>query len=113
MLHNVDAADALALYVHEISSLSARFQVRAVSRASRLVDLLQDCSSPILVAWGEHEATAIPEAVGPLLTGNRASRRWCVVPDAAHWVQFERPQAVNNLLQAWFSWNTEPTVHQP
>lgn len=101
MLYQEKSVDTLALYIHEISSLRSRFRSRPVSRASRMADVLQNVTTPILFVWGEHDSTAIPEIVGPILTANLPQRCWVTLPDAAHWVQYECATKVNHLLIDW------------
>lgn len=108
MLHHPTSADAEALYAQEHSSLRCRLRVvREVSRTSRIGELLQDFDAPMLCAWGAQDATAIASAVGPLLCDRHPRRSWRVVDDAAHWVQYERADAINPMLLSWFAAHAE------
>lgn len=103
MLHQPESADAASIHAQEYASLRCRLRVvRDVSRESRLGDMLRDFDGPMLCAWGAQDSTAIAAEVGPMLCENRAQRRWHVVDDAAHWVQYERPDAINPMLLSWF-----------
>lgn len=106
MLHEPGAIDELALQVHERSCRAARFRSKAISRASPLPGLLARLQLPVLLLWGEHDVTAVPEQAGPLLVQGRAERHWRVIPAAGHWVQYERPGATHQLLLPWFDGGT-------
>jgi pimeloyl-ACP methyl ester carboxylesterase len=102
MLHRPEAADATAVYAQEQSSQLCRLRViRSVSRASRIGPMFASFDGPMLFAWGEHDVTGIAAAAGPMLVGGRSNREWHAVPGAAHWVQFDRSDAVNALLLGW------------
>lgn len=104
MLHQPASADAAALYAQEHSSMRCRLRVvREVSRASRIGELLRDFDGPMLCAWGAQDVTAIASEVGPMLCQDRPLRRWHVVDGAAHWVQYDSPDAINRLLLSWFA----------
>lgn len=103
MLNQPASTDAAALYAQEHSSMRCRLRVvREISRASRIGDLLRDFDGPMLCAWGAQDVTAIASEVGPMLCEDHPQRSWRVVDDAAHWVQYDRPDAVNPLLLSWF-----------
>lgn len=127
MLHEPARIDALAMEIHERSCRRTRFRSKAISRASPLPALLDALDAPVLLAWGEHDVTAHPDEVGPRLTeahqqtaatsqgqaeaggATRPERRWCTVPDAGHWVQYEQPAATDRLLLDWFAPAAEQT----
>jgi len=102
MLHDEAAADELAIAVHTRSCEATRFRSRAISRTGGLQALLQAFEPPLLALWGEHDLTGEPDAIGDSLCRGRAHRRWCVLPGAGHWVQYEAAAAVNRLLVGWF-----------
>jgi pimeloyl-ACP methyl ester carboxylesterase len=102
MLHEEASADALALSVHEHCCARTRFRSRALSREGSLQTDLGRCRHPLLLIWGEHDVTAIPQAVAQQLATGGPGRDWCVVPGAGHWVQYERARDVNLLLLSWF-----------
>ena len=101
MLHDPARIDALAVQVHTAACLNTRFYSKAISRSATLAGALDQCDGPVLLAWGEHDVTAQPEAIGRTLSAGRANCRTHVVADAGHWAQFEQPDAVNHLLLDW------------
>ncbi len=102
MLHRPAEDGALALAVHEAACVATRFRSKAISRGVRLSDALDRFTKPVLMIWGEHDVTAVPEEAAERLAGGHAGRDWCVVPGAGHWVQYERYHDINQLLTAWF-----------
>ena len=101
MLHDSACIDALALRVHTTACLRTRFHSKTISRSATLATALDRCHAPMLVAWGEHDVTAQPEAAGRALSAGRANCRIHVVAGAGHWAQYEQPDAVNRLLLDW------------
>lgn len=97
MLHDPARIDDVALAVHEACCLRTRFRSKSLSRGGLLQAALAARAIPTLMIWGEHDVTADPGAVGAALCAD-ASRRWNVIPDAGHWVQFEQAGAVNDTL---------------
>jgi pimeloyl-ACP methyl ester carboxylesterase len=101
MLHAGDD-DPLALEVHRIACEQTRLRSKALSRAVLLPGLLAAIELPLLLLWGEHDVTADPAVLAPQLADGRAEREWVVVPGAGHWVQYERPHEVGQVLLRWF-----------
>jgi pimeloyl-ACP methyl ester carboxylesterase len=101
MLHGADAIDALALRIHTSACLKTRFHSKAISRAGGLAQALERHHGPLLLAWGEHDVTVVPERVAASLGQGRASCRTRLVPGAGHWVQYEAAEAINQLLLGW------------
>jgi pimeloyl-ACP methyl ester carboxylesterase len=101
MLHDEEAVDALALRIHTDACRRTRFRSKEISRASSLAHSLDHHRGPLLLAWGEHDVTAVPEQAAIVLSSGRDGCRTQVVPGAGHWVQFERADQVNSLLLAW------------
>jgi pimeloyl-ACP methyl ester carboxylesterase len=102
MLHHPVVDDALAMTVHEQCCLQTRFRSKAISRSAALVSMLDRCPQPLLLIWGEHDVTGTPEELVQALAEGRPGRDWCVVPNAGHWVQYERFDDINRLLLSWF-----------
>jgi len=103
MLHDASGIDELAVKVHTDSCLRTRFRSKDISRAGGLADALGRYPGPMLLAWGEHDVTAEPHEVAAMLARGRGNCETHVVPDAGHWVQFERAAYVNRLLVDWLA----------
>lgn len=102
MVHDGASIDALALALYRQAVLRARFKSKPLSTSGRLLPVLAQCHHPVLFIWGEHDVTAVPADVGPVLCAAGPDRDWKVVAGAGHWAQYERAEAVNALLMAWF-----------
>jgi pimeloyl-ACP methyl ester carboxylesterase len=101
MLHGDAAIDALALRVHTEACVRTHFHSREISRAGGLADALDRRRGPLLLAWGEHDVTAVPAQVGRTLTTGRQDSQARIVSGAGHWVQYERADDINRLLLDW------------
>ncbi len=101
MLHGAEALDALALRIHTRACLQTRFHSKTISRAGGLVQALDSQRGPLLLAWGEHDVTVVPEAVAASLGQGRARCLTRRVPGAGHWVQYEAADAINRLVLTW------------
>jgi len=102
MLHDERRSDALALAIHEWSCVQTRFRSKAIAQAGGLPEALNRITAPMLLAWGEHDVTAVPDEVGLRLASGHPNRVFRVVKDAGHWAQYEQAGAVNALLLDWF-----------
>lgn len=100
MLHG--PVDPLALEIHRYSCLLTRYRSKQTSHSPVLPAVLAQLQLPMLMVWGEHDATGVAEEIGPLYQDGRAERRWTSIPGAGHWVQYEAAEAVNDLLLDWF-----------
>jgi pimeloyl-ACP methyl ester carboxylesterase len=101
MLHDPGHIDALAVTIHADACMRTRFRSKNLSRNGGLGAVLEHHCTELLLIWGEHDVTADPEAVIPLLTEGRSGRDAHIIPGAGHWVQYERADEVNRLLLDW------------
>ena len=95
--------DPMALEIHRYSCVHTRYRSKQISQSPVLPAVLAQLQLPVLMVWGEHDATGVPEEIGPLYQDGRAERHWKSLPGAGHWVQYEAAEAVNELLLDWFS----------
>ena len=102
MLHAPDSIDEEALRIHTAACLSTRFYSKAISHAGGLATALAQYSGPLLLAWGEHDVTAVPVQAARTLGEGRVNCETHIVPGAGHWVQYERATVMNELLK-WLS----------
>lgn len=103
MLNDPGAIDALALRIHTEACRKTRFRSKAISRAGGLPDAIDRHRGALLLAWGEHDVTAVPEQAALSLGRGREACKVLVVADAGHWVQYEQADEVNERLLAWLS----------
>jgi pimeloyl-ACP methyl ester carboxylesterase len=108
MLSDERRADALALAIHEWSCVQTRFRSKAIALAGGLQDALDRIPAPMLLAWGEHDVTAVPKEIGPRLTQGHSNRQFHLIEDAGHWAQYEKADEVDALLLDWFSARRRP-----
>lgn len=95
--------DPLALAVHTRACLRARFRSREISRAGGLPAALANGRSRLLLAWGEHDATADPGPLARDLAPQAPGRQTHIEPGVGHWVQYEGAPAINRLLLDWLT----------
>jgi pimeloyl-ACP methyl ester carboxylesterase len=103
MLHDDANIDSLAMTVHERTCVATRFRSKSFSRKPLLKRALDGYRGPTLLIWGEHDVTAAPVETAQNIADVAQNREWCLVPGAGHWVQYERPDEINQLLLGWFN----------
>ena len=101
MLHAPASIDEEALRIHTAACLSTRFYSKAISHAGGLAAALTHYKGPLLLAWGEHDVTAVPEKAARTYSAGRVDCETHIVPGAGHWLQFEGAGVVNGLLLEW------------
>ena len=101
MLHRPDAVDAMALAVYETQCQATRFRSKSISLAGGLQSRLAGYAGPLLLVWGEHDVTAVPQDMAPAIAATRSGCEWRLL-DGGHWVQYECHEPVNQLLGDWF-----------
>lgn len=62
-----------------------------------------------LLLWGEHDVTAEPVGLAARFDDGNSRRSAVIVHGAGHWVQYERPREVNDLLRERFREKADPT----
>ncbi len=104
MLHDEARIDALALALHRQACVATRYRSKGLSRRPMLpeaLDLLAGRRIPVLLAWGEHDVTAVPAQAGAAMLAHAPDATLVVVPNGGHWLQYETADAVNRLLLDW------------
>lgn len=104
MLAEDTSADEQAVDIQEANVAEARFDGRHISWSARMPEMLAEVPCPILLAYGDRDAMPYPS---PAV---RIARCKAVRPDvqvrmvagAGHWLQYERAEAVNDLLAEFF-----------
>jgi pimeloyl-ACP methyl ester carboxylesterase len=93
-------ADDDTVELHRRNIARARFDSRKISLQDRLKDDLAKVEAPVQIVWGAQDRLAFP-SVADRAERCRQARpdiRVDLVPEAGHWVQYERPDEVNRLL---------------
>ncbi|MFK8253042.1 alpha/beta fold hydrolase [Ancylobacter terrae] len=100
MLHRAESVDDLAAYVQAQNVARARVKSRRISRMGVLHDLLPRIPARLIGIWGEEDAIARGhlDARESLLKACDPRAAFHRVPEAGHWVQYERAPAVNAIL---------------
>ena len=106
MLHDQASIDALALALHRQACVNTRYRSKGLSRRPMLPDALAALAErkvPVLLAWGEHDITAVPGQAGPAMLARMPSAELVIVPNAGNWLQYEAADATDRLLLDWFA----------
>jgi pimeloyl-ACP methyl ester carboxylesterase len=100
MLAHPASVDEATLDLQSDNIRHARFDSRRVSLAPRLVRDLARSAAPLHVIWGELDHLAYPSiaARADIVRAARPDARIDLVPDAGHWVQYERAGAFNDAF---------------
>jgi 2-hydroxy-6-oxonona-2,4-dienedioate hydrolase len=77
-----------------------RFDSRRISRRSTMLDDLPRIPAPVQMIWGALDKLPIPSlaARAQACRDARPDVQITIVPDGGHWIQYDRPDAVNRLL---------------
>lgn len=103
MLRHEQSLDDLAMAVHAANVVRDRMPRRRLSSTAIVAETLPRIACPLHVIFGEWDALykgrwpevqALFNAKAPTLAS------WHLVPDAGHWVQYERPEAFQAALLA-------------
>ncbi len=100
MLSRVPAPDEPVVDLQAANIARVRFDSRKISLQDRILADLSTLPCPLQVIWGEQDHLPVPSiaARAEKVRQARPDAEIHIVPDAGHWVQFEAPKAVNNLL---------------
>jgi 2-hydroxy-6-oxonona-2,4-dienedioate hydrolase len=77
-----------------------RFDSRRISRRTTMLEDLPRIPAPVQMIWGAHDKLPMPslEARMEQCREARPDVRIAIVPDGGHWIQYDQPDAVNQLL---------------
>jgi pimeloyl-ACP methyl ester carboxylesterase len=92
----------LAIRIHQEACVATRFRSKPIARPGGLAEQLESYLGPVLLIWGEHDITCTPEYLVEKLVNGRSHREKEIVLDAGHWVQYEKPDHLNQSLIKWF-----------
>lgn len=102
MISKGERVDDLAIRIHQDACVATRFRSRPIARPGGLLEQLQSYAGKILMIWGEHDVTCTPEYVIQKLADGKVDCSSVIIQDTGHWVQYEKPDEVNDLLVDWF-----------
>ena len=102
MLHDPAAIDATALALHKANVVRDRMKGRSLARTDALARALQQALCPVWAIYGEQDALyrGRMDEVQAVLQTVPQFRGLTLIPDAGHWVQYERPAAFHAALLA-------------
>lgn len=94
-----------AVDLHWDNIQRARFDSRRVSFRDTTVPYISEAKCPVQVIWGAEDPLAAPsiDARAERIANSRPDVALHRVPGAGHWVQYEMPAEVNELLTAFHS----------
>jgi pimeloyl-ACP methyl ester carboxylesterase len=100
MLHHEASLTALACQLQQINAERDRLPHRRLSRTDVLARALQQLEAPVHLIYGEQDRYYLGQAAEIERVMRRCPGfvRMSAVPDAGHWVQFERPAAFHAAL---------------
>lgn len=100
MLSRTPQPDDPVVYLQSQNIARARFDSRRVSYQNRLTDDLRATTCPLQVIWGAADLLPVPSIAvrRECVRSARPDAEFHIVPNAGHWVQFEAPAAVDDLL---------------
>jgi len=99
MLHDEQHITPELLAMQEHNVQRDRLRKRRIARSDAMLPLQNSWQCPVYGIWGENDALyqGSLHQIKALLCGCDL-RAFHVVPDAGHWVQYEKAQAFNQLL---------------
>jgi 2-hydroxy-6-oxonona-2,4-dienedioate hydrolase len=103
MMYAEENVDALAFRAYANAVTATRFRSRGSAHRILLEEILKDYAEPVLLLYGEHDVICTPALAIERLAKPLSGRECRIVPDSGHWVQFERADAVNDVLERWFA----------
>jgi len=100
MLWDEAKIDSLALHIQSRNAARSRINSGPYSRGDVLLEPLSRVKAPLRGIWGRHDPTTRGRLaeVEPILRRNDPRATLTVIEDAGHWVLYEQPEAVNELL---------------
>ena len=99
MVHHPESISEETIALQDANVSRDRMRRRRIARSDVLLQLQQRWTCPVYTFWGEHDVLytgRLPE-VQQALQGCQL-KSFHVIPDAGHWVMYERAQAFNELV---------------
>jgi pimeloyl-ACP methyl ester carboxylesterase len=99
MIHKLENLDDLAVYIQSIAVPRARVDVRPLVLPDMLAQVIGRIEIQVDAIWGEYDKPhPYPERQFEALRQLRPDSRFCIVPDAGHWSNYENAPAFHLCL---------------
>jgi 2-hydroxy-6-oxonona-2,4-dienedioate hydrolase len=100
MLHQAGSLDADVVALQQFNVERDRSKGRSIARTDALAQVLRQLKCPVFAIYGSHDVLYRNrmQELRALLEVMPAFREFIEIPDAGHWVQYERAQAFNAAL---------------
>lgn len=105
MIADPDRIDDTAIMIQESNAERSRHDSRRVARTKPLTAVLDESDVPLAAIWGARDHLAAPnfDERRAWLAERDPDAPFMLVPDAGHWVQYEAPDAFNEMLSECLS----------
>lgn len=102
MFHRPERIDDLAVQLQAENVAKARFRSRIHSHTDNVKKAVGRTKVPIRCIWGENDVVAYPDVptVLEILGEHHPEMKATVIPDAGHWVMYEKGDEFNEALSA-------------
>jgi len=102
MLAQPDSADDLAFALHAANLARDRMKQRRLAKTDVMLRTLPRVRCPVYGIWGEQDVLyrGVQDRIAPALSVAPGFRTLTLVPEAGHWVQYERAEAFDRALAA-------------
>lgn len=105
MLAQPESVDALAFALHARNLPRDRMKRRRLAKTDIMLRTLPELRCPVFGLWGEQDVLyrGVQDRIAPALAAAPGFRALTLVPEAGHWVQFERAEAFDRALAAFLA----------
>ncbi|MEN9314900.1 MAG: hypothetical protein RIS35_1293 [Pseudomonadota bacterium] len=100
MLAQADSIDDLAFALHSANLARDRMKQRRLARTDIMLRTLPRIGCPLFGIWGEQDVLyrGGQQRIAPALSCAPGFRSLTLIPEAGHWVQYERAEAFGRAL---------------
>jgi pimeloyl-ACP methyl ester carboxylesterase len=100
MLHHASSVTDEVIDLQEANVARDRMRRRRIARTDVLAKAQSQWAIPVSGIWGQEDAL-YRGALDKVALQLPKMKTLSIVPDAGHWVMFERPDAFHDLVDAW------------
>jgi 2-hydroxy-6-oxonona-2,4-dienedioate hydrolase len=107
MIHQRLRIDDMAVYIQTENTNRARFNSPQFVRSTLVLDGVRGMKAPLKVIYGQNDAPGLPdiESKEALFRAVKPDVHFEIVPDAGHWLQYERSEIFNSMCEQWLNNN--------